>query len=294
MNEYYSEQAISFKVHEHSLFGILSIPKVKAKAAVIIVVGGPQYRVGSHRQFALLARYFAEQGVLALRFDYTGMGYSQGIAKKFYQVDNDIKAAVDFISSHKCDVSNIYVWGLCDAAAAISFTAYTDNRIDGVILLNPWVRSEASHSKAILNNYYRDRLFSLEVWKQLLLSPRKIFNAFNSIGSIFIKIFKLRSKTPQADKYQEIPVAEREENIALAMFKGLSKFNGDICLILSGKDLVADEFKQVLDENGWLEEEKNKSKTVVHYVDAADHTFSSRQWRAMVERISVDLVRNVK
>jgi exosortase A-associated hydrolase 1 len=290
VNQYYSEQAVTFTVHGQSLFGILSIPKVKAKAAVIIVVGGPQYRVGSHRQFALLARYLAEQGILALRFDYTGMGYSQGILKKFHEVDDDIKAAVDFISNHESGVSNIFLWGLCDAAAAISFTAYTDNRIQGIILLNPWVRNEASHSKAILNNYYRDRLFSVEVWKQLLLSPRKILNAFFSIGNIVIKIFKARSKASFEEKHEEISVADREDNIALAMFKGMSNFSGNVCLILSGKDLVADEFKQVLDENGWLAEEKNKSKTDVHYLDAADHTFSSRQWRSMVEKITSDFV----
>tara|TARA_R110002049_G_scaffold147342_1_gene310156 strand:+ start:125497 stop:126378 length:882 start_codon:yes stop_codon:yes gene_type:complete len=290
MKDTFSEQAVSFTVSGHSLFGILSIPEVKPRAAVVIVVGGPQYRVGSHRQFTLLARHLAKQGILALRFDYTGMGYSQGIAKNFYEVDDDIKAAVDFISSHDCELSEIYVWGLCDAASAIAFTAYTDDRINGVILLNPWVRNEVSHSKAILKNYYRDRLFSVEVWKQLLCSPGKIVNAFISIGNIIIKIIKARTKTPIEDKHQEISLADREENIAEAMFKGLTNFNGNICLILSGKDLVADEFKQVLNENNWLQEEKNMAKTVVHHVEVADHTFSSRQWRAMVEQITSDFV----
>ncbi|MFK8027436.1 MAG: hydrolase 1, exosortase A system-associated [Gammaproteobacteria bacterium] len=290
MNEHFVEQAVSFDLNNHHLFGMLSVPKKKAKTAVIIVVGGPQYRVGSHRQFALLARYLAEQGILALRFDYTGMGYSQGIAKNFYEVDEDIQAAVDFISGHEFNVTNIYVWGLCDAASAISFTAYTDTRIKGAVLLNPWVRNEASHSKAILNNYYRDRLFSLDVWKQLLLSPRKILNAIFSIGNIVIKIIKARFSAPKTNEYQEISIADREANIAEAMFKGLSRFDGRICLILSGKDLVADEFNQVLNENDWLNQADNKSKTVIHRVDEADHTFSSKQWRSQVERITLDFV----
>lgn len=290
MNEYYAEQTVSFDLNNNHLFGILSVPKKKAKTAVIIVVGGPQYRVGSHRQFALLARSLAEQGILALRFDYTGMGYSQGIAKKFYEIDDDIRAAVDYISDHEFNVSEIYVWGLCDAASAISFTAYTDTRIKGAVLLNPWVRNEASHSKAILNNYYRDRLFSIDVWKQLLLSPRKIFNAIFSIGNIVSKIVKARLSTQKTNHHQEISIADREANIAAAMFKGLSRFDGRICLILSGKDLVADEFNQVLNENDWLNEASNKSKTVIHRVDDADHTFSSNQWRSQVERITLEFV----
>jgi exosortase A-associated hydrolase 1 len=265
VNENYSEQTVSFTLNNNYLFGVLSVPKVKAKAAVIIVVGGPQYRVGSHRQFALLARYLAEQGVLALRFDYTGMGYSQGIAKKFYEVDGDIKAAVDFVSNHECD-----------AASAISFTAYSDDRIEGIILLNPWVRNEASHSKAILNNYYRDRIFSLEVWKQLIQSPHKVLDAFLSVFRIVIKILKAQFKSSPVYLHEAISVQDREENIAVAVFKGLSSFKGNICLIFSGKDLVADEFKQVLEQNEWLKEQENSSKTVVHYVDAAGHTFSSK------------------
>ena len=290
MSQRYTEKPVSFTVHGHDLYGVMSVPEEKAKAAVIIVVGGPQFRVGSHRQFALLARTLAAQGILTLRFDYTGMGYSQGIAKQFYEIDDDIKTAVDFISGNECDVDKIYVWGLCDAAAAISFTAHTDDRINGVVLLNPWVRNEASHSKAILKNYYRERLFSIDVWKQLLMSPSKVFKAIFSLSNIVFKILSSRSNESQIATREIIPIADREENIAEAMFKGMSNFNGSICLILSGKDLVADEFKQVLDENDWLLDEANKSKTVMHHIDDADHTFSSQKFRSQVEQITLNFV----
>ena len=79
------DRAISFSVEKTTLYGILSLPVEKPKTAVIIVVGGPQFRVGSHRQFALLARSLAMQGILALRFDYSGMGYSEGVLKSFYE-----------------------------------------------------------------------------------------------------------------------------------------------------------------------------------------------------------------
>lgn len=290
MSQRFTEKPVSFALDGHDLYGILSVPEAEANAAVIIVVGGPQFRVGSHRQFALLARSLAAQGILALRFDYTGMGYSQGIAKQFYEIDDDIKAAVDFISSSECNVDEIYVWGLCDAAAAISFTAHTDDRIKGVVLLNPWVRNEASHSKAILNNYYRERFFSIDVWKQLLMSPSKIFKAIFSLINIVFKVASSRTIKSKVDVHQVIPIADREENIAEAMFKGMSNFNGPICLILSGKDLVADEFKQVLSDNNWLLNEANKSKTIIHHIEDADHTFSSQKFRSQVEKITLGFV----
>ena len=39
---------------------------------MVIVVGGPQYRAGSHRQFTLLARHIAAAGYPVLRFDARG------------------------------------------------------------------------------------------------------------------------------------------------------------------------------------------------------------------------------
>ena len=50
---------------------------------VLIVTGGPQYRAGSHRQFVLLARFLAARGMAVLRFDYRGMGDSEGAPRDY-------------------------------------------------------------------------------------------------------------------------------------------------------------------------------------------------------------------
>jgi hypothetical protein len=45
---------------------------------VVIIVVGPQYRAGLHRQFVSLARTLSTAGFLVLRYDYRGMGDSDG------------------------------------------------------------------------------------------------------------------------------------------------------------------------------------------------------------------------
>ena len=55
------EIPLAFPCQQDSLIGILHRPERPRRTGVVIVVGGPQYRVGSHRQFTLLARYLAEQ-----------------------------------------------------------------------------------------------------------------------------------------------------------------------------------------------------------------------------------------
>jgi len=57
------ERAFTFSCQGSELVGIAHLPAVEADRGVLIVVGGPQYRAGSHRQFLLLARELAREGV---------------------------------------------------------------------------------------------------------------------------------------------------------------------------------------------------------------------------------------
>ena len=287
----FSEQPITFTQGEYNLHGVFSMPEKQARTAVVIVVGGPQFRIGSHRQFVLLARYLAEQGIMVLRFDYSGMGYSEGPAKGFYEIDDDILAALDLVYAKNPDLEKVFLWGLCDAAAALAFFAHSDRRVNGVVLLNPWVRSEESHSKILLSEYYFRRLFDLAKWKELLISPKKIINAAISFIGVILSIVKsvFQSKSTSSTDLV-LSIEHRKNEIADAMFEGLSHYEGKICLILSGNDLTAMEFEKVLDSSGWLSEEQNQAKTTVHRIADATHTFPSAKWRSQVEQITVEFV----
>src|SRR5712692_9618697 len=135
----HNEIALIFDCEGESLVGILSGAGPLAGRGVLIVVGGPQYRVGSHRQFTLLARHLAERGVPALRFDYRGMGDSGGEFRTFERVGADIRWAVDRFFASVPGLKEVVIWGLCDAASAALFYAHQDERVSGLILLNPWV-----------------------------------------------------------------------------------------------------------------------------------------------------------
>ena len=55
----FEDIAVQFDCEGLRLFGVLSQPAEPGRRGVLLVVGGPQYRVGSHRQFTLLARDLA-------------------------------------------------------------------------------------------------------------------------------------------------------------------------------------------------------------------------------------------
>jgi exosortase A-associated hydrolase 2 len=137
-----NEKSIVFPCEQEELAGILHRPEQGSKVGVLIVVGGPQYRVGSHRQFVQLARFLCAQGVPVFRFDYRGMGDSSGDLLGFQGIDVDIRCAIDTFQYHCNAVTDIVIWGLCDAATAAISYAPRDARVKGLVLVNPWVYSK--------------------------------------------------------------------------------------------------------------------------------------------------------
>lgn len=278
-----NETAIRFECDGAPLIGILHRPPVKARRGIVIAVaGGPQYRVGGHRQLVLWARRMAAAGHAVFRFDYRGWGDSHGKFHDFDVVDDDIRAAVDRFKTEVPELQEIVLWGECNAASAILFYAYRDDRIKGLVLLNPWVRTVEGQAKAILRHYYLSRVMEASFWRKVF-SGR--FNPVTSLGSALRLVGRLSIKSSPGTKITEPSLAhELPRDMALPdrMLAGLSRFNGPIMLVMSGRDLIAREFDEwVRGSPGWQEQLKSKSVTRHDFVDA-DHTFSSAAERNQV------------
>src|ERR1700694_1316605 len=106
-----NEQTLTFPCEGNQLIGVLSPAPVPASRGVLIVVGGPQCRVGSHRQFTLLARHLAERDVPTLRFDCRGMGDSDGEMRTFERVGADIRCAIDRFFASVPGLNDVVIWG---------------------------------------------------------------------------------------------------------------------------------------------------------------------------------------
>ena len=112
------EEVLQFDCEGESLLGIISEGAPAQERAVIVIVGGPQYRAGSHRQFVQLARHLASAGHTVLRYDYRGMGDSPGNLRNFEHVQADIRAAIDALQASRPALRQFVLWGLCDGASA--------------------------------------------------------------------------------------------------------------------------------------------------------------------------------
>ena len=264
------ERAFLFPCEDEELVGVISEPVAPVGGlGVLIIVGGPQYRVGSHRQFVLLARHLADSGVPCMRFDYRGMGDSTGKQGDFEGIDSDIRAAIDAFLERAPSVNRVVLWGLCDGASAACFVAPRDSRVAGLVLLNPWVKTAQGEARTYLRHYYFRRLFDASFWKKLV-SGR--ISVGRSVGGV---ISAARVATG-AD-------APTSQSLPDRMGAALRTAGKPVLLILSGRDYVAREFEGVATGDLWQDLLKTMS---VCRIEAADHTFSSRPWRDEVAHLT--------
>jgi len=274
-----NEQALVFDCRGDSLIGILSEATLPAGRGVLIAVGGPQYRVGSHRQFTLLARHLAKHGVPTLRFDYRGMGDSEGKPRTFERVGADIRCAIDRFFASVPGLQDVVIWGLCDAASAALFYAHQDARVSGLVLVNPWVRTGQGVARAHLRHYYIRRLFQGSLWQKAARGEFNVREAAAALGKFAIEAMGRGSSSGTVQES-----SAREASLPDRMEEGLRRFRGRVLLILSGDDLTAQEFNDLAKRsNGWrrLLEDRRVTR---HDLPEANHTFARHDWRNQVER----------
>lgn len=269
-----AETAFVFDCHGDQLPAILHAGH--AEVGVVIVVGGPQYRVGSHRQFVLLARHLAAQGYPVLRFDYRGMGDASGDYRGFEAITPDIEAAVDAFLARQPGVRRVVLWGLCDAASAALFYAARDARITGLVLLNPWVRTDTGEARAYLGHYYRDRLADPAAWKALLRRPVRLLASLGSLAGL------LRRAAARGDEGGD------QQTLPERMLAGLEAFRGRVLLITSGRDLTAAEFLDAVQRSPRWQRALADDRVSRLELSEANHTFASAAQRQRVAEATAE------
>ncbi len=252
------------------------VPAQPHQRGVLIVVGGPQYRAGSHRQFTLLARSLAAQGIAAMRFDYRGMGDSEGAMRSFDSVEEDLCAAIDAFMAQVPQLREVVLWGLCDAASAASLYAAGDRRVSGLALLNPWVRTDSGAAKATLKHYYGARLLDKHFWRKLF-SGR--FDIKASLGSFAGLLGSARQAAPDG------ALPDR-------MHAQLGRFKGKMLVMLSGADLTAQEFDGLPKASPKWRQLMAAPRVTRKTLPRADHTCSRREWKDQVAEWTGEWVRS--
>lgn len=271
------EQVVTIACDGELMRGVVNLPEECRGVGVLFVVGGPQYRVGSHRQQVLLARALAAAGYPCLRFDVRGMGDSDGRPRDFESITRDIGAAVDAASA-AANIERIVLWGLCDgASAALLYVHETaDRRIAGLMLANPWVRSDESLAQTQLRHYYKRRLVEPGFWSDLIrgrIGRDALYDLLRNLRLGASGLIYRSAARPTRAQYDF-----REK-----MAHSWRQFGGPILLLLSGEDYTAKEFIHYTASRLAWRDALVRDDLDIRSLAGVDHTFSSQA--ALVEVI---------
>lgn len=274
MSEPVTEETLFFSCGDDRLLGVISRPPkntVGRETGVVVVVGGPQYRAGSHRQFVQMARHLASRGVTCLRFDVRGMGDSEGELRSFEDLDDDIACAVRTLRTAEPALKRVVLWGLCDGASAalLYLQRQADPDVAGLVLLNPWVRSAQTLARTHVKHYYRQRLLQKSFWLKLLTG---------GVGGGALKGLAGSVRSARGDS------ASTEHGFQHRMALGWQCFAGPILLIISEADLTGREFEDAAArEPAWQAAMRKRPPHRV-LLPGADHTCAVPGSKAQAEQ----------
>jgi len=142
----------------------------------VFLNAGVIHRVGPSRLYVHLARALAELGCVAARFDHSGIGDSpvrrDGLPFEQSSIA-EAREAMDWLQQTR-GLQRFVLVGLCSGAVTAFETAVVDERVRGIVMINPqgfdqspeWNSYMTHRSQA--RRYWTQSLFSAESWMKAL------------------------------------------------------------------------------------------------------------------------------
>lgn len=160
------------------LFGILTLPDERPQDAdelpvFVFLTSGLLHRIGPRRLYVRLARELAEMGFTSLRIDMAGRGDSlpsRGLDER-ESAAKDFRDIVSILES-RLGPSRFVVGGLCSAADDAIGLAPNDERIIGMLLLDPVCeRDDGYRTRQLMEKYTNPARYVLWLKRRIRKEP---------------------------------------------------------------------------------------------------------------------------
>jgi pimeloyl-ACP methyl ester carboxylesterase len=257
-------------------------------------------RVAPHRLYLNMAERFVALGYTVLRFDFYGLGDSEGDVQEEYLADlygavqvgryiDDTIAAMDWMQ-HSYGTRKFIVSGLCGGAITGLLTAARDQRIICLLGLAIPVILDGTHidfTRYMTDTQLREMRggYVRKLWDFLAWRSWVRFLTFQSdyrliVRSLFkplmVKFRGAKAATPSPD-----PSGERDNTnpyFAPAFFNMVSS-SRSVCLIFAGSDRLLWEYEMKFVDRNRVKLDSCRSWYKIHVTKDANHIFSFREWQ---------------
>lgn len=283
------------------LFGMFhqSPNPCKSGVAIILLSPGVKTRVAPHRLYVKMAERFVLLGYPVLRFDFYGLGDSEGELQEEYLADlygaiqvgrfiDDTIAAMDWMQQ-AYGTSKFIVSGLCGGAITGLFAGARDPRVICLLGLAIPVIIDGSHidftkymtdtqMKGTRDGYLR-KLWDMGAWRSwarflTFQSDYKLI-ARSLFKPLLVRLRGNRS-TPAAPTQNE--GGDNTNPYFTPAFFNMVSTSRYVYLIFAGTDRLYYEFEKKFVERNRAELELHASWYEIHVTKDANHIFSFREW----------------
>jgi uncharacterized protein len=283
------------------LFGMLHQPAVPREGAetVLILSPGVKMRVAPHRLYNKLAERFVAMGYPVLRFDFHGLGDSEGAAPETLLADfygatqlgryvGDTLAAMDWMQ-RTYGTSRFIAAGLCGGALTGLLTAAHDPRIVALCAISipvildgsdrdPARYMTAAQLTATRTGYLRKlRVAEWRSWVRLLTFR----SDFRMIARALFKPIQARIRrsksTPENARAAVQP--DNTNPLFAPAFHSMVATSRHVLLVFAESDRLFWEFEDKFLRRHGPSLEPHATWYRVHVTPQANHIFSSSQWQ---------------
>lgn len=288
------------------LSGILSIPAASRRTdlAVILLSPGIKMRVGPERLYRRMADEFLRAGLTVFRFDFMGLGDSEGALSEQSMKDvynhievgrsvHDSLDAMDWLQ-RRCGIRRFVLSGLCGGAVTGLLAGSRDARVAGLIGLGitPLLASRAADPSVYMTTgqltdmrgrYFR-KMLAPKAWLRLLTMKSDYKVLWHAVTA------PLRGKkAPAPLAAAATPVATDNTNPLFApAFFGMMQAKRPVLLIFGGSDRLHWEFKEKFEDRETERLGAFKALYNVHVIPQANHVLSFDEWQRQMLTLSIE------
>lgn len=278
-----------------TLHGMLHAPSAAQRRGVCILLLSPgiKGRVGPHRLYLKLAAPLAAAGFHVLRFDYYGLGDSEGSLGERAMADmynsiqggryvEDTIAAMDWMAKHH-RISRFVGSGLCGGSISALLTAQADRRVDsllGIGLPSTLEGGQQNFDRFMTRGQlrregqsYLRKLLRPDAWKRFLSGKsgyRLIARALREL------VLPNKAKVPQPAS-AEAP-ADNANPLFAPAFRAMLEARRPILLNFSSGDRHRFNFGEKFEERYADAIARIGHRYELKLIDGANHVLSDPRW----------------
>ncbi len=282
-------------------------PRIARRVCVLLLSPGIKGRVGPHRLYLKMADRLAGMGFHVLRFDFAGLGDSEGAIDESVLADvynsiqsgryvGDTIAAMDWMR-REYGLDRFVGSGLCGGSITALLAGADDQRMRSMLALSiptvldggeaNWGRFATDRQLAGIRRGYIMRLAKPDAWLRLLSGRTNYRTLWRSLRAALPRSSKHTSGVAAPDKSVSAPRDDTNPKVAPALLKFL-RSKRPMLLVFSGADRLLWDFEEKFVTRNQPQLEPLRQYYDVRTIANANHILSDPAWVRQLLDLAVE------